>query len=376
MAISSYANAAPQRGSNFGLFSNQILRFVILGLGCIFSVVIGMQITAEDTNGLALFMRYVAAGAFVLGMVSPRAGIYVVLFSCPVLDLVKRLLILFDSLSLTDVASVLAFAPVTLAGTVAGLFFKRFIFRQKSAVQGESTLFVILMGISVLVVGTAFLHNEDSTFTLLRTLAESSVYLCLILLIPVFFPTTEDIAGLLRWCVLVFVPVALYGLWQKVFGLSDFEYHYLLSGLTVTTDDFLGSERVFSTLNSNHSFSVTMACCAVISLLQNYLPATGTREKFVQSQSRLLFLLFCAATIISLRRTGWLVVMFSLAGAFCFRTRLRTIIFYSVCLALGLLIIFNTEYIFTQLPSWESSLQTSIPGMTRRFNSRPSTTAW
>ena len=68
-----------------------------------------------------------------------------------------------------------------------------------------------------------------------------------------------------------------------------------------------------------------------------------------------------------MRRTGWLLVGFSLAGAVCFRTRLRTIVFYSTCFLGGLTIIFNAEYIYTQLPGWESSLQSNVPGYDQAF---------
>ena len=357
----------PSGGSSIGLFTNQIIKYVILALGCVFSVMIGVQVTDSDANGLSIFMRYVAAATFIFAMISPRAGIYMVLFMCPVLDLIKRTLILFDAINMFDVASVLAVAPVTMAGAVLGTFGNRLIFRRKAAIPGERTLFIIMMAICSLIVLSGFLHNEDSKLGLLRNLAEACIYLCLILLIPVYFPTTEDIATLLRWCVTIFVPVALYGFWQKAFGLSNFEERYLLSGLTVTAGDYISSGRIFSTLNSNHSFSVTMACCAIISLLQHQLPSTGKWEKFLKNRYRWLFVLFCLATIISLRRTGWLVVGFSMVGAYCFRTRSRTLIFYSVCLIGGLLIILNAETIYGKLPTWEGMLQATVPGYDQAF---------
>ena len=362
MATSSSALDIPSGGSKLGLFTNQIMKFVILGLGCIFSVMIGVQVTDSDANGLSIFMRYVAAATFIFAMISPKAGIYAVLCMCPVLDLVKRTLILFDAINMFDVASVLAVAPVTMAGAVLGTFGSRIVFRRKAAIPGESTLFIIMIAITSLIVFSGILHNEDSKLNLLRNLAEACIYLCLILLIPVYFPTTEEIATLLRWCVVVFVPVAVYGFWQKAFGLSSFEERYLMSGLTVTTGDYLSSGRVFSTLNSNHSFSVTMACCAVISLLQRQLPFRGKWEKFLKNRSRVFFVLFCLATLISLRRTGWLVVGFSLAGAYCFRSRARTLVFYTVCLCGGMVLIFNAETIYGKLPVWESELQATVPG--------------
>ena len=54
------------------------------------------------------------------------------------------------------------------------------------------------------------------------------------------------------------------------------------------------------------------------------------------------------------------MVAFSLAGAYCFRSRIRTVIFYSACLCGGLLLILNAEYIYTPAaglgrPSWSRS---------------------
>ncbi len=94
-------------GSGASLFASQIVKFIIIGLGLVFSIYIAVQITDPDVNGLAAFMRYAAAGCFAFAVVSPRAGIYLVLFTCPVLDMIKRMLILFDNVSMIDVATVL-----------------------------------------------------------------------------------------------------------------------------------------------------------------------------------------------------------------------------------------------------------------------------
>lgn len=238
MTSTSSALDIPSGGSKLGLFTNQIIKFIILGLGCIFSVVIGIQVTDSDANGLAILMRYVAAATFVTAMISPRLGIWLVLLMCPGLDLVKRFLILFSNVNMFDVASVLAIAPVTMAGAVAGTFFNRIVFRRQAAIPGEQRLFLILLGIISLIVTSGLLHNLDSKLTLLRNLAEACIYLCLLLLIPVYFPKTEQMATLLRATILVFIPVVLYGFWQKFMGLSDFELRYLMSGLTVTAEDY------------------------------------------------------------------------------------------------------------------------------------------
>ena len=140
MVSNSSALDIPSGGSKLGLFTNQIIKFVILGLGCIFSVMIGVQVTDSDANGISIFMRYVAAACFIFAVISPKAGIYLVLFMCPVLDLVKRTLILFDAISLFDVASVLAVAPVTMGGAILGTFGSRIIFRRKVAIRSPASV--------------------------------------------------------------------------------------------------------------------------------------------------------------------------------------------------------------------------------------------
>lgn len=354
-------------GAPISLFANQIIKFIVLLVGCAFSVLIAVQITSTGGNALATLAQYAAGATFIAALISPRTGVYLVLFMCPVLDFIKRGLIFFDSLNMLDVATVLAAAPLTLAGAMVGMFFNRFIFRRQMPIEGENKLYLILALTVALTAATDLLHNADSQLMLLRSLGETCIYLGLMVLIPVYFRTTEEIATLLRWCVVIFVPVALYGFWQKAFGLSDFEYRYLMSGLTSTADDFTANERVFSTLNSNHSFSVTMASCAVLCLLQKRLPVTGSWQRFVSNHARWFFVLFCLATFISFRRTGWLIVVFACLGAYCFRSRFRTGLFYGFCVVGTALIIINTEFIFRNLPVWEGQLQTAIPGYDQAF---------
>ncbi len=221
----------------------------------------------------------------------------------------------------------------------------------------------MLVGVVALVAISSIVHNVDTKFALMRNLGEACAYLSLIFLFSVHFPKAEDMAGFLRLSMLIFVPVALYGFWQAVFGLADFEARYLLSGLTVTVEDYTTNSRVFSTLNSNHSFSVTMACCAVFSILQRHLPASTRVQMLLKKTFWLFFLLFATACLVSLRRTGWLVILFSIGGSFCFGSRLRTGAFYTICLGGGLFVIFSANYLLVTLPLWDNAIQRLFPGL-------------
>ena len=352
----------------FGLFSNQIAKIVALFVGCGMAIMLATQVADPDSNGIAVLLRWVTGFAFIASVVSPRLGIYLVAFACPVLDIVKRLLILYSNIDMLDVTSVLALAPVVLGGSVIGTFSSRLLFKKKFFDVGEGYLFAIMAGIVSLVGLNAIMHNTESKLGLLRSLGETSIYLSLMFLVSVHFKRHEEIAKLLRLWVMVFLPVALYGFWQKFFGLADFERRYLLSGLTVITDDYLGSARVFSTLNSNHSFSVTMACTAIIALIQRQMPAYTDWQRMVKRLGRFFFLVFVAACLISLRRTGWLVIGLAVFGIYCFSSRKRTGFFYGICIGFGGLVIFNAAYIYTRLPIWDDVIQSALPNSMNAFH--------
>ena len=78
----------------------------------------------------------------------------------------------------------------------------------------------------------------------------------MILISGILFPKPDDVKRLIKFCLIVYIPVALYAIWQQIFGLSDFEFNYLQTGYTITVgllDDV--RPRPFSTLNSVHALS-------------------------------------------------------------------------------------------------------------------------
>ncbi len=127
----------PLGGSWFEMFAPQILNAVVAVTGCVLAVVLGLQVTSSDVNGLAVLMRWVTGIAFIISLMSPKTGIYLVLLACPVLDFVKRLLILFSSVDMLDVASVLALAPALMAGAVLGTFGSRLFFKKRLFLPGK-----------------------------------------------------------------------------------------------------------------------------------------------------------------------------------------------------------------------------------------------
>jgi hypothetical protein len=60
--------------------------------------------------------------------------------------------------------------------------------------------------------------------------ANSGGYFPLTLIAGILFPKPQDVKQSFKFCLIVCIPVALYGVRQQVFGLSNFEIDYLGAG--------------------------------------------------------------------------------------------------------------------------------------------------
>ncbi len=336
-----------------------ILRDFLFGAvvagGLLMCIYFGSVIGSTQDNPLSSALRLLLPMVVVYSILLPRQGLYLLLFETAFLDLIKRSMVIFGDMTSDDVGMALAAAPLTLAGICLGLMVQR-VLRRRAAVKNESMLIGLVLGILGLVAASA-LRSEEGTMGKLQLFAESGSYVTLIFVVPVLLQTTEDVLKFMRMMVLVYVPVAMYGLWQYCFGLASFEISYMLTGLTISIKELDDVRpRVFSTLNSNHVFSVIMSFCCVLCYLR-----VGEGFDSLRVLPRKIFrnsvaLLYAAAVILSLRRTGWILVAMAPIGYFCFRSIRRTVVFYTLAITVIVVLFSNADYIDQNWDSWQSYL--------------------
>ncbi len=294
---------------------------LVFGLGL--SALLALLIFGNRGNSLTDLYLYLTISGGILGMLKPRLGVYVLVFSTAYLDLLKRLLVFGGRFSVVDLYLVLGFAPIIMlgisVGTVLGLIVGR---------RGLDRSEVTLIGLSVLLVGivaaVAYLRTE-SPMKVVEAVATGGSFTTLLFVVPALFPRSEDFKKLLLYICVVFVPVALYALYQSVFGITRFEYQYLLSGLTTEVrqlDELVF--RPFSTLNSAHSLSLMMACLMVLAAIG----ATRRRAFDWLFKNGFLVALFAAAAFVSLTRSGWVSGLVAFTCAWAFARPLRVAAFY------------------------------------------------
>jgi hypothetical protein len=128
---------------------------------------------------------------------------------------------------------------------------------------------------------------------------------------------------LLLWA---YVPAALYGLFQQMYGFQEFEIAYLKTGLTLEIKQLYASEvRAFSTMNSPTAFSVVSAILCTLSLTLAFTPRREGGGTLLKKKAAFaLAAVYFAAIVASTSRSAMLLVMIAWIAFLCFRSRKAT----------------------------------------------------
>lgn len=323
-------------------FNEERLRlFVASAVGLLVAMVIGLVGVGFAGNPVKNLMLLFGGAMLVLASLKPHFGLYLLIVSTAFLDLVKRFLVIFGVGSMGDVMGILAVAPMILAGISLGVFVLHPIFTKRMLTGTERRLLYFAMVLICIPLATGIRSGGLDAVTL-GNAVNKSAYSLLVPIVYVLYRQrgVEEIKRLLRFSVIVFSLVALYGIQQWMFGFNQFESDYMRSGLTVTGDLLYERHpRPFSTLNSPHAFSVVMAMFSVLSVVICMKPLKTSKGFFSSSGRFLLPALFFTACFLSFVRSSWLVALIGIGCIFTFRTRARTVAFYSIfSVGFGLLV--------------------------------------
>lgn len=328
-----------------------IVRIITAIVGVAAGVGVILFITSSSSNIIAVTSIVIGAGLCVTCIVSPRNGVYVLVGLSLYLDFLKRLLLLAGNIDFNDVGMVLAVAPLMAAGLVLSVLTRQ-AFHRLELTRVDIAFFFIggLMMALTFAIGV-----RDGGFGLeaVKFALNSSCYVFLVPVITRVFDTSEEVMRLLRFTTFAAIPVALYGIWQQLFGFSDFEISYLRTGLTVTVELLYGmSLRPFSTLNSPTALSAISGSVAVLALLPIF---NGRRHGYSRLGPLLLFAIYVAACIASASRAGNVIWILGIVGAWAFHSRARVRALYILAFAGFVALLASAEYIQNHLAEWDPS---------------------
>jgi hypothetical protein len=335
-------------GSNPYLDSAFILKIIGVVVAAVFAVFVGgFVVNGADPFTTTILVAAIAMSS--VALVHPRAGVYLLILTTGYLDLVKRLGVVTDSLSEIDIIVTLAIAPLLMLSICLGVVIRNILERRK--LESWQRVVLALLIVCIGAVALQSFRSGEGFFSEAQTFINTGGYLPMVLIMPMILSEPEDALKVLRFAVWVFLPVALYGIWQQIFGFSNFEIRFLESGYTVTVEDLYEARpRPFSTLNSPHTLSV---CTAIFAGVALFVPFKGGKRFLWQYPVGLVYILGCLATI---GRSGIFIIPIMVAGWLCFRRKWTTCAFYGTILGGLILLMVNAEPVLERLGSLEQLL--------------------
>lgn len=329
---------------------------LLLALFAIASILLG------DTNAIAHLFLYLMVGGAVLALMAPRQAFVLLMISCAYVDLLKRLMVVSGRLSMDDLYYVLGFSPVLLAVIIGSVIIRGAIGR--ISLTGDHLRLLGLAGVMVVVTTLmAFLGGERGIGRVMQSVANGGFYATLLFVVPVLFPTTRDVLRLLNLLLWIYLPVAIYGVVQQVWGFQAFEIQYLMSGLSIEVKQlFTDRVRAFSTLNSPTSLG---AICGVFVVLPVFLANTRnqTGKRFMgMFIAAVMSAIYFAAVLASTSRTALVVVALMAIGIACFQTRRRTVIYYSIGGLVFMSLLFSAGFLLGRIEEITAYLLVKLGG--------------
>lgn len=283
--------------------SNAITKVFLLIVGLCLALYVTIDVMLAEGRSLAQLYLYLAIAAFLFGVLAARPAFFLCLITTGYIDFFKRLMATFGRPRPEDLYYILGIPPLLIAGATLNLLIQFMIGRRPF----RSTNFWLLVmsgGIFSLAMTQAI---AASGYRSLGDAVNQGAYAFLFFLIPELLPKAQDREKIFRWMVPIFIGVGLYMLRHHFYGLADFEYDYLMSGLSIESRILWENEGALRGFSTMAGASVVAVFCSIMMLV--VLVPLGVNQRVVGPGERigriLLFLFFGYASWATVSRGGW-----------------------------------------------------------------------
>lgn len=327
---------------------------VIIGAGLLI-LYVAVSILLGDGNTMGSLFFYLLIFGGVFGMMAPKGAFYLFIFLCGYLDLLKRLMVVAGSVSVIDLYYVLGIAPVTVTGVLIGVVVRMFFGKMTT---DRSDLFRFVTVVTVIGAGAALsFRGGGGMGGAMREVASSYFYVVLIFIVPVLFKTPEEVKRLISFTMLIFVPVALYGIFQQLNGFQNFEIDYLKTGMSIEIKQLYADRvRAFSTLNSPTSLAVVCSELASFAFLLAFVGRKNPQYGLSQIYGFALAVIFFGGLVASSVRVGFLLIPVAIVAFLLFRSARLTAAFYAVSILVFLTLVILSPFLLANIDAWTIAL--------------------
>lgn len=334
-----------------------IIMFIVL----IMAVWMVIEILLDPTSSVGRMYLYVTIFAGVFSVIRPQYGLYLVLPLTCYIDFFKRLMILPGVPTQIEVAYIMSMPSIIICGSVVGIWLAAAFGGAKIGRTGIISFLVALLILALSLIA----GGDNSGIRGFGQALNQGVYAFLFFLVPLVLHTQEKRRNYLQWTFVAFIPVAIYMIKHFFFGLANFEYDYLLTGLSqeyrILIEDRGESPRYFSTMNGAATVSTMLSIMILLAFVP--LERDGVRPTPQMRISKaLVAILFAFAASLTLSRTGWICGMVAIGAYVLFGGAIRTSLFY-VLAGLGFLIaVLSADFLiqYRILDDWERQIGAAV----------------
>ncbi len=348
--------------SNNGSQASPLTIVAIIG-ALVVAVYVSSSILLSQGNQLAGLFYYIMLASGAMGIITPRLSFSLLIIQCAYLDLLKRLMVFAGKITYDELYSVLGIAPVTVVGIACGLLL-RVIFGKTAADAGDIKRFLTALLLNIVLSAVVFYKGGGIGGTL-REVANGSTYALLLFIVPLLFRTPESVSKCARFILAVFVPVAVYTIYQQLFGFQSFEIAYLKTNLSIEIKQLEADRvRAFGTLNSPTSISVVAGSMVAMALGLSSVGRRNRKLGMAPSMAVLIAIVGVGAWAASTVRVGILLVPVAMAGTFLFLRPSTTKWFYGTLLTGFGILVASSSYLYRNIEIWTSRLMDLYGGST------------
>jgi hypothetical protein len=320
------------------------------------SVIITINVFAGGGNQLGNTFVFLMLLGGTIGFFTPKKGLLLFLVAQFYMDFFKRLLVLGDALSLQDVMASLGLGPIIIV--MACVACVVMCMSGQVSFSGRRDWLFLLGCIAISLLGAALSSSQSLTdigqSALGTAMLGMTAFACYIL-----FRTSEDTYRALKFIMWGAVPMALYAVYQAIYGISVWEETYIRTGMSQVLYNFyvvaggVQEMRPFSTLNNHSALGAAggLLFATAIMIMTRTKRLLGTRRNHALLYF-LLSLLMLATCAVSQNRTTYFLPIFAFALVWFFSGGFRTLFFYLFSAGGFVAIVLNSEYLNHKIIDW------------------------
>lgn len=282
------------------------LRYIlILIIGAGMALFVTLSLFSGEANKIGGFFRYFAALGVLIALVRPTAGILLLIVSSGYLDMVKRFTMLELTVSEIDIASVLVFAPLLVAGMTLNVVGGWLFGPKTENTKLEIKLFMVCVVWAILslipVLSASGLRAAGNALNY-------CAYPFLLIQAPKLFSNPQFVKKCIVTLIITYIPVMGLAVYEGNYGYIGITMDYLLSGFSGEVRQLADARPgAMSTLSGPPPLSLMMSLIGVYLIL----PYTTTGKFSILRKggfiSGPLAILFFLAAYYTFARTGWAV---------------------------------------------------------------------